>query len=275
MVKTTSLGDRMKGLYEQPAKTRLVGRTNMLIRLDGVGFSKFTKGLDKPYDASFVNAMNQTAASLCKAIQGAKCAFVQSDEITILVTDYDNNSTNAWFDGNVQKIVSVAAGMATAYFNQVFKHKTRATPGFFDARVFTIPFAEEVVNCFLWRQQDCTRNSVSMLAQNLYPHKELHGKDINVMQEMIYQKSEELRVMLIKANILPKELHNKLNLNWNDLPSGLKRGRFITRKTQCFNDPINGEYTRNKWVAEGAPLFAIDRDSILSLLPGYIEGAAN
>jgi len=270
MSNSLTFGDRMKEYYERPASTYLPRRTNTIIRLDGVGFSKFTRGLDRPYDTSFVDAMNETAAALCKAIQGAKCAFVQSDEISILLTDYDTNDTSAWFGGNTQKITSVAAGMATAHFNRAFTHKNKNMPGFFDARVFTVPFAEEVVNCFLWRQQDCTRNSVSMLAQQLYSHKELHGKDVSMMQSLIYDKRDELRPMLTNAGILTLEEASKPNLDWSDLPAGLKRGRFITRKTLLVNDALHGEYTRNKWVAEGAPMFNTNREAILALLPGYM-----
>lgn len=266
-----NLGDRMKEYYERRAQVLLPRRTNILIRLDGVGFSKFTRGLHRPFDQEFMDAMDSTAAELCKRIQGAKCAFVQSDEITILLTDYDSNETDGYYDNSIQKICSVTAGMATAHFNRVFAHKVKDVPGFFDSRVFTIPFAQEVVNCFLWRQQDCTRNSIASVAQVLYSHKELHGKSSNEQQELIYQKGEELRLMMIDNGTLPVELHEKLNLNWNDLPTGMKRGRFITRKAVVYNDGVNPQYTRNHWIAEGAPIFSKDRESILALLPAQHE----
>ncbi len=284
MSKPLSLGDRMKQYYEAPAQSYLPRRTNAIIRLDGVAFSKFTRGLDKPYDLSFVNAMNSTAAFLCKNIQGAKVAFVQSDEITILVTDYDTNDTHAWFGYTVQKIVSVAAGMATAHFNQVFRHKVKDTPGYFDARVFSIPFAEEVVNCFLWRQQDCTRNSIAMLAQSLYTHgkpgSELHGKSSDEQKEMIYERREVMRPRLVAHGIISGELAEKESLQWGDLPSGLKRGRIVlhkeirekvadseaARNNPKYKVPENGEVVRRQWVAEGAPRFETNREILLSLM---------
>lgn len=281
MSKNLSLGDRMKSYYEVPPRSYLPRRTNAIIRLDGIGFSGFTRGLDKPYDASFVDAMNKTAIFLCEKIQGAKCAFVQSDEITIWVTDYDTNDTQAWLGYEVQKMVSHAAGWASARFNEVFKHKTKNVLAAFDARVFSIPFAEEVVNCFLWRQQDCTRNSIAMLAQCLYSHKELHGVDSKTQENMIYLKRDELRPLLAAANILDAETLAKESLQWSDLPAGLKRGRLILHKetrvqasdtslvaNPKYKVPADGVIVRHKWVAEGAPIFSKDRQSILCLTPG-------
>lgn len=202
-----NLGDRMKRNYEDITRTYLPKRTNTIIRLDGKAFHNYTKGLEKPFDNKFMQDMDETAKFLCKQIQCAKFGFVQSDEISILVCDYDNINTSSWFDSNLQKICSVSASMATAYFNKVrgFKDNKMA---FFDSRVFTIPDIYEVPNYFIWRQQDATRNSISSVAQSFYSSKELLRKNINEQQEMIFQKGT----------------------NWNDYPAKYKRGRAIVNK---------------------------------------------
>ena len=116
--KKDSLGDRMKENYENRAKTYLVRRMPVIIRLDGKAFHTFTRGLKRPYDEIFHNTMNQTMKYLCENIQGCKLGYTQSDEITLLLTDYDTLTTDAWFDNNVQKICSVSASMATMAFNK-------------------------------------------------------------------------------------------------------------------------------------------------------------
>ena len=116
--KKDSLGDRMKENYENRSKTYLTRRTPVIIRLDGKAFHSFTRGMKKPYDEIFHNTMNATMKYLCENIQGCKLGYTQSDEITLLLTDYDTLTTSAWFDYNVQKICSVSASMATMAFNK-------------------------------------------------------------------------------------------------------------------------------------------------------------
>ena len=165
------LGTRMKTQYEQRTRTWLPRRTYTIIRLDGKAFHTFTRGMERPYDERFMNAMDYTAMHLCLDIQGAVMAYVQSDEISILLTDFDKITTDAWFDGQVQKIVSVSASMATAFFNSYINYDTddsQKKMAFFDARVFTIPDPVEVENYFVWRQKDAVRNSLAMHAQSLF-----------------------------------------------------------------------------------------------------------
>ena len=128
--------------------------------------------------------MDATACFLCENIQGAKLAFVQSDEISILLTDFDKLTTDTYFGGSIQKITSITASLATGRFNQLRPDKL----AFFDSRVFTIPSRTEVENYFIWRQQDTVRNSISSVAQSLFSHKELFKKDSNQMQEMCFSK---------------------------------------------------------------------------------------
>lgn len=262
----TTLGSRMKENYENRTKQFLMRRTPTILRLDGKAFHTFCKGMEKPFDDGFREDMQLTTAFLCENIQGAKCGYTQSDEITILLTDYDKLTTDAWFDYNLQKMVSVSASMATAKFNQLrlvreLKDSSYEMPmgdigyqtlAFFDSRVFQISDKEEVVNCFLWRQQDAEKNSVSMLAQSLYSTKELHKKHGGDMQEMCFQKG----------------------YNWNDLSAHKKRGSFIVKNTYVDGKLLTEEteildksVTRTKWeTLEETPFFGREREQILKFL---------
>lgn len=230
---------RMKENYESRSRTFLTRRTPVIIRIDGKAFHTYTRGLNKPFDEGLMADMQATAIFLCKNIQGAKLAYTQSDEISILVTDFDTLTTDAWFGYSVQKICSVSASLTTAWFNQKrakrrqdFSLKSLA---FFDARCFSIP-KEEVANYFLARQKDAVKNSISMLAQSLYSHKELEGKNGSQMQEMCWQKGQ----------------------NWNDLHWSKKRGNTIIRRTlpnQLCNDTTDiSMLGKDGWVLEETPL---------------------
>jgi tRNA(His) guanylyltransferase len=231
------LGKRMKGNFEQRTRQYLPRRTYTIIRLDGKSFHTFTKGMKRPYDETFMHIMDVTTKFLCSEIQGCKFAYTQSDEISLLLTDFDTITTDAWFDGQVQKMVSVAASIATAKFNQLFmtiKFEQKVENqklAFFDARVFTIPDPIEVENYFIWRQKDAVRNSLSMHAQSLYSHKELHGKSQADMHDMIHAKGE----------------------NWDNLPYGFKRGRSFLKR-------------EGRWALE-CPDFLKDRDVFRTWIP--------
>ena len=180
----TSLGDRMKG-YENINRNHLISRMPVILRLDGKAFHTFTKGFDKPYDKIMAKSMESTMRYLCENIQGCVLGYTQSDEITLVLVDYQTFDTTSWFDNNIQKMVSVAASMATLEFNRVFGRLTNGFGGYvhekavnkgacFDCRAFNVP-KEEVTNCVLWRQQDAIRNSIQALGQAHFSHKELHG----------------------------------------------------------------------------------------------------
>jgi tRNA(His) 5'-end guanylyltransferase len=264
------LSIRMKDNYENRTRSYLPRRTYTLIRIDGKCFSNYTKGLEKPFDMGLINDMDATAIYLCKNIQGAKLAFVQSDEISVLLTDFETPTTDAWFDGNIQKIVSVSASIATEKFNQLRLMRSfraigpveltndeivdsieRFKMAEFDSRTWTIPQKTEVMNYFIWRQQDTVRNSISACAQNLYSHKELEHKNQDQMQEMLFQKG----------------------FNWNDLDPKLKRGRIILKKEVTLETPYNGpqniqrNYQRNIWVSEECPTFTQDKNFLDNLIP--------
>lgn len=266
-----ALGDRMKSYYEGRSRVFLPRRTNTIIRIDGKAFHTYTRGLKRPFDEGLIYDMDETTKFLCANIQGAKLGYVQSDEISILLTDYDQLTTDAWFDGNIQKICSISASLATAKFNQlrlarafansaiVFKVEDieKFKVAHFDSRVFIIPSEEEVINYFIWRQQDATRNSISSVAQSLYSHKELNGVTTDEMQEYIFKKGQ----------------------NWNDYPVGQKRGRVIAKRTnlvpvksQAFEKAkdksafvINEKgifVERKSWAAIDPPIFTQDKDFI-------------
>lgn len=198
------IGKRMKENYENRSNVYLTRRVPVILRLDGKAFHTYTKDLQKPFDDSFIWTIASTMEYLCQNIQGAKFGYSQSDEISILITDYDNLETNAWLDYNTQKMTSVAASMATAYFNNLF-HKEEFA--FFDARVFNIP-KEEILNYFIWRQKDWERNSLNMFARSFYSHRELLNKKKNDIHEMLHQRNE----------------------NWANLPSVQKNGTVVIKE---------------------------------------------
>ena len=237
-----SLGDRMKEFYEFRAKTKLVRRMPVIIRLDGKAFHTFTKGFAKPFDKRMIEAMQETTLELCKSIQGCVFGYTQSDEITLILVDYNAIDVSAWYDYEVQKMCSVAASMATLAFNRIFHNKIRnfvnehykvitdkETYGeelsnsvnellksynraiemgaMFDARCFNVPI-NDVCNCVLWRQKDATRNSINSLGQSWFKHKELDGKNTNQVQDMLFEK---------------------YGINWNNLSTVEKRGTAIIK----------------------------------------------
>lgn len=221
-----TFGDRMKR-FETVSQSKLMRRTPVIIRLDGKAFHTFTKGCTRPFDFVLHDALSRTTQTLCNSIQGAVFAYRQSDEISILLKDWTTFETDAWFDGNIQKIVSVAASICTASFAAEFQHLSGKT-ALFDARVFNIPF-EEVTNYFLWRQQDATRNSINSLAQSHFSHKQLQGKNVSQVQDML---------MLQKG------------VNWNDVPTKFKRG-------VCVDANACGFHIDNE-----PPIFSQDREYI-------------
>lgn len=233
------LGNRIKNNYENRTKHLLPRRTYSIIRLDGKAFHTFTKGLDIPYDEDLMSAMDYVAFNLIREIQGAQFAYVQSDEISVLLTDFENPKTEAWFNGNIQKMVSVSASIATGFFNarisslikddgydKFLNKKGEQKIAFFDSRVFTIPDRTEVENYFIWRQKDATRNSVSMYARgHNISHKNLTGKSTVQVKEMI------------KA----------LGADWNLADAGFKYGRLIYQEIRVPRQSDEGiERTEKK-----------------------------
>jgi tRNA(His) 5'-end guanylyltransferase len=239
-IDSTDLGDRMKS-YEAATRYVLPRRTYAVIRVDGRAFHSYLRGADKPFDFRFMADMANVAGALCEEIGGAMFAYLQSDEISVLVTDFGSTHTEPWFGGVVQKMASIAAATATACLCA-----QRSGLPVFDGRVFTIPSAVEVANYFLWRQRDAVRNSVSMAAQAHFSHKSLHGMNGAQMQERLWQEK---------------------GVNWNDYPGHAKRGSVCTRYTVeedvTYTDKRSGEEVttpavRSRWVVEPAPHFVAE-----------------
>jgi len=220
MTDTTSLGDRMKS-YEEVPRTQLTPRMPMILRVDGRAFHTYVKRLHQPdtgapWNPVVRDAMTDVARALMREITGAKIAYLQSDEVSVLVTDYDKPGSQAWFDKVAQKVCSVGASVATLAFNtNIRQYADMGMPAeifpataTFDARAFCIP-QDDVCNYFIWRQQDATRNSVSMLAQHHFDHRELQGKSWGQMQEMLFRQRD---------------------VNWDACDTWKKRGWCVTRQ---------------------------------------------
>lgn len=236
-----NLDARMKR-YEAVTNTVLYRRCPVVCRLDGHHFHTFTRGLEKPFDEVFVKSMQQTMEALCKNIQGCVFGYTQSDEITLVLIDYQTLDTDAWFDYRVEKMCSVAASMATRYFNKFFFenaesmknasenydiYKRKFWEAEFDCRVFNVP-KEDVCNCVLWRQKDAEKNSVQSLAQTLFSQSELNGVSNKALQDKMFTEK---------------------SVNWNDLPTYLKRG------SACKKDDDG------KWCIDlDMPILTKDRD---------------
>ena len=231
---TSDLAKRMKE-YEKRNQYYLQKRTPVAIRVDGRNFHTFTKGFQRPFDKILMTTMQETAKYMCENIQGAKFAYVQSDEITIILVDYDTLETDCWFNYRTDKLCSISSSMATMVFNKYFSEmvmqlesdvaqeyetdgdtewvikmekylkayrKSCEKGAMFDSRCFNIP-KEEVCNLVYWRQLDATRNSIQMVGQANFSHNELQGKSCNMIQDMLLTQK---------------------NINWNNYPVACKRG---------------------------------------------------
>lgn len=241
----TSLGDRMKK-YEAVTSTYVTPRTPVIIRLDGKAFHSYTRSLPRPWSEEFIQVMDIAALEVCSEVQGAELAYVQSDEISVLIHTYKNFESLPWLSGRIQKMVSVAASVAGAVFtaNSHLIWKGDIRPAYFDCRAFCLPEAE-VCNYFLWRQQDCTRNSVQMLARSLYSHKECNNKKGPDLQEMCFARGH----------------------NWNDLPARHKRGRCAVVATTVSSSLPSDAMSKNQepvvrrsWAIDNEiPVFSQDR----------------
>lgn len=239
---TSDLAERMKD-YEKRNRYYLQRRMPVILRLDMRAGHSFTRGFERPFDEVFIKSMQDTAKYLCENIQNCKLSYQQSDEITLLLVDYDKLNTDCFFDYRVDKLCSIAASMATMAFNRAFKknvedeshvftdewlddenfnpnyknkelrslwlvHKKAVDKGaMFDARCFNIP-KEEVTNLVYWRQLDASRNSIQMVGQANFSHKELQNKSCNDIQDMLMTQK---------------------GINWNDLPTYQKRGSCCVR----------------------------------------------
>ena len=196
-----SLGDRIK-CYEAVTRHFATPRMPLIIRLDGRAFHTFTRNLQRPFDENFIDAMTGAALQVAKEMQGFKVAYIQSDEVTFCITDYDELNSQGWFGYNLQKILSISASTMSVNFI-----KTLGTDQLpvFDSRAFSVPISD-VVNTFLWRAKDWERNSLQMYSRAFFSHKELHRQNTSSMHNML----------------------KTIDKSWaNDLSPKLKNGTFL------------------------------------------------
>lgn len=258
-LKSDYLGNRMK-TYEAAYKQALPCRLPVIVRADGKAFHTYTKGLKKTpgvaFDENLEYVMNLTAIKLCEEIQGAQLAYIQSDEISILVHGYKKLTSQGWFNNELQKIVSVSAAIASATFTaeswRIWGHQEMKSesgmllfdpiikPAYFDSRAFILP-ESEVCNAYIWRQQDAIRNSLQMLTRSLYSHKECNNKNTLQLQSMCLTKGRD----------------------WNNEPASFKRGRCVIKTPEQFITPSGQTVTRWKWsVDNDIPVFSKERHYI-------------
>ena len=232
----SDLANRMKEFYETIPKTKLMRRCPVVVRLDMRTGHTFCRGFERPFDEVFIKSMQETAKYMCENVQGCVLSYQQSDEISLILVDYKKLNSSAFFDYEVQKVCSITASMATMAFNKYFSINMDNwgydnMPGWidggtnekinpqlkklcdsyiaanekgamFDSRCFNIP-KEEVTNYIYWRQLDASRNSIQMVGQANFSHKELHKKTTNQIQDMLMTQK---------------------GINWNDFPAYQKRG---------------------------------------------------
>ena len=270
------LGKRMKEYYENIPKTKLIRRTPVIIRIDGKAFHTFTKGFKKPFDDILIKSMQETMKYLCENIQGCILGYTQSDEISLLLVDYKNLNSSAWFDYKIQKICSIAASMATMAFNKSFTknaeefmtdcassyemeglcgkgteeyklcevyQKAIEKGAMFDARCFNIP-KEEVTNYFYWRQLDAIRNSIQMVGQAHFPHNILQYKTCEDIKDMLYVKNE---------------------IVWELLPIHKQRGSCCIKQDYIYENIL-----RKQWIIDNnIPLFKEEGRDYIEVLVNY------
>jgi tRNA(His) 5'-end guanylyltransferase len=239
--------------YRGLADYKLMPNSYVMVSLDGRGFSKAIKNkFEKPFDVDFIDMMNETAKYLCNNIEGCKFAYVQSDEISLVITDFDTPTTDTFFGNRICKLQSIIASMASGRFNQLMilyrmNKGMGVNPGDviencpvyqFDCRCWNVPTFNDVFAYFLWRQIDCVRNSKQQAAQTYFPHKELLGKSTD----------EQIKILLDEKGI-----------DWNQYNDGEKYGRFIWKRKVLMNNIETGEiYQRHKW--EVSPAFYLVED---------------
>ena len=248
---TDTLESRMKN-YEQ--KYKLPENLPVVVRIDGRAFHTLTRSMQKPFDHRFIGFMNKVGVALCKEVQNCRMAYLQSDEVSLLL--YQNRDSQPWFGSEIQKITSITASIASSVFTSSFGDGDHKNPVIaFDSRAFVLP-PHEVTNYFIWRQSDWIRNSIQMLGRANFSHNELN----NVSTEEI--------VKMLKRD----------GLNWDESDTILRLGRTVVKtKSMELMESVDGDqnvsyYERTRWKVDGnIPRFVEDRDYIESKLkPDFV-----
>lgn len=251
-----NLSDRIKN-YEKAYDIYMPSRLPVIIRVDGKGFSKFTKSIkaSKPFDKFFSGAMAQTMKHAAEKIEGCIFAFTQSDEITFVVENDQSYESTPWFGNRIQKITSVVSSFVTAAFNQEALNyfEGNAPLAYFDARVFVVPTWRECINVLIWRQNDATKNSISSATYyevaakigKKTTRKKMHGLNQKQQQELLFQE---------------------VGINWNDYPTKFKRGIgcYKVSKEMALNGNI---FMRSSWeLDEELPVFTREQEFLRNIL---------
>jgi tRNA(His) 5'-end guanylyltransferase len=248
---TADPGDRFKDA-ERSARTHLNPKSYGILRLDGRAFHTYCRGLERPADTVFMGHMDEVAATLVRELTGARLAYVQSDELSVVFSTWRDPedgerkaNTQQMFGGQIQKLVSISAALASTTMNvlRLGSHTDRIA--LFDARAFSLPTWDDTVDYLAWRQHDARKNSVSMAASSVFTSRELHG--VNT----------EGRLEMLKARGIAEDA----------TPLGFRRGRVVVREqvpdTTTFvhgrtQQTMTVDYLRTVTVARPAPLFMED-----------------
>ena len=252
----------MKG-YEKITDFHISPRVPIIGRIDGVAFHTLVKKLklERPFDMNFATLMSKAAKDLASKVQGCMVAYTQSDEISFLIRTDQSNLTTPWFDNRIQKISSVAASIISASFNRglvtLFKDAPLAA---FDCRIYSVPDLVEVNNYFIWRQNDCTKNSISAAAH--FELAKVFGR--KTAREMMHGLNRDQQQEL---------LWRKVSIDWNDYPPMFKRGIIISReKVEITTD--KDQAIRNVWAASVAPIISSEegREKFFSIIDPIKDG---
>jgi tRNA(His) 5'-end guanylyltransferase len=228
---TSELSKRIRS-YEDVTRSYLYKKLPVIIRVDGKSFHKLTSFLDKPCDLRFISVMDSTALVACHSFQCCKFAYLQSDEISFLLSDLDTPNTEMWFNGDIRKICSISAATVSVSFTRIFNGViTPVVDGVFDSKVFNLPIYE-VENYFIERQKDAVRNSIQGYAQSFFSHKQLYKLSCKQLQEKMFTDRK---------------------FNWDKIDTSSKRGRCVIKNSD------------GNWIVDNEiPIFTQDREYIRS-----------
>jgi tRNA(His) 5'-end guanylyltransferase len=220
------------------------------MRLDGKAFHTVTGGMDKPFDENLAWVMDQVAKMLAAEVQGTVFGYTQSDEISLLLQDFESIGTEAWFDGNVQKMTSISAAIASVRFNGFGLSAQRGT-AYFDSRVFTISDPVEVANYFIWRQRDAVRNSILALAQATFGPKRVHGVNTTNLLHMLDDEG----------------------VHWTEMPGRFTHGALVFKYEyhEYHVNPVREAVLRTGWLTQAVD-DAWTVDHLMPLIPQLHSG---
>lgn len=240
------LSARMKD-YEDVYNYRLLPRSPIIARLDGKGFHNFTKNLklDRPFDKKFSKWMSETVANVASSVQGCVIGYTQSDEITLIIRTDQSEETTPWFDNRIQKIDSILASMATAFFmRSMFDTFAKPPIANFDCRVSNMPSMIEIINGLRWRQQDCVKNSISSAVYYGLGNKVGRGTARKMLHKLNSKERQEL-------------LFKETGINWATYPDEFKNG-IVSYRKDVVVETEHGLVNRKRWIYEAAPIFQSD-----------------